>query len=98
MSQGGDQPRWSGDGKKLFYLKKDTLYAVAVSTRPTFTMGATTDVFTSPDLDWPRPDTTYDVSLDGQRFVTVETIGEEPPASIRIVHNWYEEFRDREQD
>ncbi len=40
----------------------------------------------------------YDVSADGQRFVTVSPIeqGEPLPPKIRIVQNWYEEFRDRE--
>ena len=42
----------------------------------------------------------YGVSADGQRFVMVETLetGEEKPLSIRVVQNWYEEFRDREQE
>ncbi len=42
----------------------------------------------------------YDVSADG-RFLMVEPIepeGEPPKPSIRITQNWYEEFRDREQD
>ena len=95
---GGTQPRWSRAGTELFYVKKDTLYVVAVSTQPTFTMGAATELFTSPDLEWPWQSPIYDVSLDGQRFVTVETIGEAPPARIRIVHNWYEEFRDQERE
>ena len=94
---GGEQPRWSRDGKELFYVKKDTLYIVAVFTQPNFTMGAATELFTSPDLEWPFRIPIYDVSLDGQRFVTVETIGEAPPARIRIVHNWFEEFRDRKE-
>ena len=95
---GGTQPRWSRDGNELFYVNKDTLYTVAVSTRPTFKMGETTELFTSPDLDWEWRHPIYDVSLDGQRFVTVETIGQAPPDRIRIVQNWYEEFRDRERD
>ena len=94
---GGTQPRWSRDGKELFYVKKDTLYTVAISTRPTFTMGETTELFTSRDLDWVWQHPIYDVSLDGRRFVTVETIGQAPPDRIRIVQNWYEEFREREQ-
>ena len=94
---GGTQARWSRDGKELFYVKKDTLYVVAVSTQPTFTMGAATELFTSTDLEWPWRLPTYDVSLDGQRFVTVEDIGEAPPPRIRIVHNWFEEFRDRQE-
>ncbi len=37
-----------------------------------------------------------DVAPDGQRFVMVETLEDPPPPLIRVVQNWYEEFRDRE--
>ncbi len=42
----------------------------------------------------------YDVSADGQRFVLREAVEGEigKPPAIRVVQNWYEEFRDREQD
>ena len=42
----------------------------------------------------------YDVSSDDRRFVLVGGVGgaEEKPPSIHIIHNWYEEFRDRERD
>ena len=42
----------------------------------------------------------YDVTPEGNKFVlreTVETDTESQPV-IRVVLNWYEEFRDREQD
>ena len=41
---------------------------------------------------------TYDVSADGKQFVIAEPVGEPSPLAIRVVLNWYEEFRDREQD
>ena len=43
----------------------------------------------------------YDVSLDGERFAVIERVEDEtdsPSASIHVVQNWYEEFRDRVQD
>jgi len=43
----------------------------------------------------------HDVFPDGQRFLTIAPVqsedGDVVPATIRIVENWYEEFRDREQ-
>ena len=42
----------------------------------------------------------YDVSADGQRFLTIAPVEkgeEEAPPKIRIVQNWYEEFRNRER-
>ena len=42
----------------------------------------------------------YDVSPDGNRFLLVlfEPEAEASAAKIRVVQNWHEEFRDREQD
>ena len=68
-AQGGrHSPRWSSDGKELFYVEADTLMAVEVSTSPSFTTGATTRLFRHPNL-WGN-EQRYDVSADGQRFVS----------------------------
>ena len=96
---GGKQPRWRSDGNELYYVEGTTLMAVSVSTEQGFTPGQPQVLFESPDL---APDGigAYDVTADGQRFVMIapfEGDGAAPP-KIRIVQNWYEEFRDREQD
>ncbi len=84
-SDGGSQPRWSRDGKELFYLARDRkLMSVPI------TQGAT--VGSSP----PRPlfetrsrytGTAYDVSRDGQRFL-VDTVAEGSSTPITVVLNW----------
>ena len=43
------------------------------------------------------PQQTYDVAADGQRFVMVDNLGD-PQYTMHVVQNWYEAFRDREQD
>ena len=43
----------------------------------------------------------YDVSADRQRFILAEPVAEgaeAPEPSIRVVQNWFAEFRDRQQD
>ena len=41
----------------------------------------------------------YDVSADGRRFVLLAPVDEaDQEVSIRVVENWYEEFRDRERN
>ncbi len=101
---GGTGPRWRSDDKELYYIEGTTLMAVSVSTESAFTVGQPTKLFQSADLNSvggggaPR----YDVSADGQRFLTVASVlddDEEETASpkIRLVQNWYEEFRDRNQ-
>ncbi len=101
-TDGGTQPRWSTDGTEIFYVEGSTLVAVQVSTRPDFSVGSVTRLFEHRALTrqaaWPFAQ--YDVSADGRRFVFPVPIDEEAEqkVSIRVVENWYEEFRDREQD
>ena len=101
-ANGGTQVRWSRDGEELFYVEEETLVATSVSSGPTFEVGSTTRLFEHPRMIrgirvW---NPTYDVSADGQFFVVVEDIDttEERSPLIHVVQNWYEEFRDREQD
>jgi dipeptidyl aminopeptidase/acylaminoacyl peptidase len=97
---GGAQPRWRSDGKELFYVEnRNTMMAVPVSSGQGLTLGQPQRLFQSADLifrnlPWPQ----YDVSADGQRFLTSTPVQEDTPPTIRIVQNWYEEFRNREQD
>ncbi len=103
-TNGGRQPRWSADGSELFYVEDGTnmLTAVPVSTGPTFTVGAPQALFASEGLqrlgnnNWWK----YDVFPDSQRFVTLAPAGGDDGDSlttIRVVENWYEEFRDQAQ-
>ena len=59
---GGAQPRWSKDGKELFYVERDTLMTVAVATTPSFTSGAVTRLFQDANLSGTVPH--YDVSTN----------------------------------
>jgi Tol biopolymer transport system component len=97
---GGGQPRWSRDGKELFYVRDTTLMSVSIATGEGVTLGQQQELFQSDDLRVIIASPVYDVSADGQRFLTVAPVeqgAESAPPLIRIVMNWYEEFRDRKQ-
>ena len=94
-SGGGNHPRWSPDGKELFYVERGGLVAVEIAFTPNFSLGSAKRLF-----DYPGS-IPYDVSADGQQFVLIAPAAEgaeAPEPLIRIVQNWYEEFRGREQD
>ena len=93
---GGEDPRWSRDGKELFYVEGPTLMAVAVETTAGFSAREPLRLFSELSLQRGNYQN-YDVSPDGRRFVVVEDVEVAPPR-IHVVQNWYEEFRDREQD
>ena len=100
-SNGGTKVRWSRDGKELFYVEGETLVAVSVSSGSSLSVGSANRLFEHPGLRPGGNYAPYDISADGQRFILAEPVAEgadAPEPSIRVVQNWYEEFRDRERD
>ena len=109
-STGGVQSSWSRDGKELFYVEDvdqatgrglfpegGTLMSVPVTTTPRFTVGSPRRLFRSTGLAV-RVAANYDVSADGQRFLIPELLEEESVQPvIRVVLNWYEEFREESE-
>jgi Tol biopolymer transport system component len=92
-TNGGTSARWRRDGQELFYVEGQQLMAVAVTTRPTFSMHAATPLFSNSTLQSFSPQ--YDVTSGGKRFILRERPVDERPLAIHVVHNWFEEFRDR---
>jgi Tol biopolymer transport system component len=75
---GGNLPRWSRDGRELFFLSADLhLMAVPVRTSPSLVLGTPRALFPirggtlwgdpKPNAGWPD----FDVSLDGTRFLAI---------------------------
>jgi hypothetical protein len=98
-TRGGRDPRWRRDGNELFYVQDETLVSVPISTGARLSIGEPVSLFSNPNLRWPRYHN-YDVSSDGSRFVLPEAaVGDaNTPRSIRVVQNWFAEFREREQE
>jgi hypothetical protein len=96
-SGGAAQLRWGRNGRELFYTQGNTLVSVAVRTAPNFSIGAESRLF-SHSAFTATFDANYDVSFDGQRFLLPDRIG--PQGSermIRVVQNWFAEFRDAQR-
>jgi len=93
-TNGGTRHRWSPKGDELFYLERDTLMRVAVSTDGEFSHGVPQPLFQHPGLAVGLTDVaTYDVSRDGQRFLVVDEGGEAQASRIVVVENWLEELK-----
>jgi Tol biopolymer transport system component len=96
---GGEQPRWRGDGKELFFEASDGKMMAA---KVKASAGAGTGTATSFEPERPEPlfeahlaDSPhwpafeYDVTRDGKRFlVATQTEG---PAALNVVVNWISE-------
>jgi len=97
---GGSQPRWGRDGRELYYVQDTTLMSVSVSTGEAVALGQPQQLFQLHGQISSFLVPMYDVSADGRRFVTfgpTEQDKDEAPPKIRVVQNWYEEFRDRQR-
>jgi Tol biopolymer transport system component len=96
-ADGGSQPRWSRDGKELFYVRAGQLLTVPVGRQgddPTF--GQSRLLFPLPFLAMNDPGfdqiTRYDVAPDG-RFLALLRSGEDAPTPLVLVQNWRETLK-----
>ncbi len=86
---GGAQPRWSHDGKEIFYITLDgTLIAVPVDVTKRFDAGVPAKLFSIAThallAELPPP---YDVAPDGRRFIFMSRL-ESPSTPITVTRNW----------
>jgi hypothetical protein len=92
-TEGGEEPRWSHDGRELYYRNGNLFMSVAISTSPAFQIGKPTNFFGGIfDL---RTNTgiTYDVDPRGARFLMIRPAEESTAPSVMIVLNWLDELR-----
>ena len=88
---GGEQPRWRGDGKELFYLSSDgKIMAAPVTSGANFDAGVPIALFQAT----PRQPVSlqdlfvYDVSRDGQRFLINTPVKQAETAPMSLILNW----------
>ncbi len=91
-TEGGRLARWSEDGNELYFIRGDTLFAVALETAGGFSTAEARPLFAKDSLVGFRRHATYDVG-PGNRFALVEHAQNAGPPSIRIVLNWLSEFQ-----
>jgi Tol biopolymer transport system component len=88
---GGEQPRWRGDGKELFYLSADgKMMAAPVTLGAGFNAGTPVALFQAT----PRQPVTnadlfvYDVTRDGQRFLINTPVKQADTTPMTVILNW----------
>ena len=93
--EGGSEPIWSKDGRRLFYWQADQVWAVNVGTEGAFYVGKPRLLFEQGGF-WHRdPIRDWDVLPDGKGFLMVK-LGERKPQPVTemiLVQNWFEEVK-----
>ena len=91
-SNGGNMPRWSRDGKELYYFTADnTLMAVAVTTGAQFAVGARRAIAKIPVLRSAGTDRYgwgWDIGADGRFLVNLDARQGQGPEPITVILNW----------
>ena len=88
---GGSEPRWSRDGRELFYLDGDLrLNAVRVQTVPTFAAAGRSSLFDASNFAVAGFHQSYEVTPDGRAFVFVSPrrAGEQGAAQLVWADHW----------
>jgi len=87
---GGFLPRWSPDGRELFYITGDAVASVTIRSDGSF--GAPRMLFDRANFlfDTRKP-SNYDVSPDGKRFLMVRLDPSSVPRQLNVILNWSDE-------
>jgi serine/threonine-protein kinase len=91
-TDGGTVPRWSRDGRELFFRQGDAIMAANVDTRGGFRSERPRRLFAG-SYDGEGRHGAYDVSPDGRRFVLVKDDEASSLRELSVVQGWFEELR-----
>jgi Tol biopolymer transport system component len=85
---GGEESHWRRDGKELIYVNGNSVMAVAVFRQGgKLELGVPKKLFDAP-LTRIRSRNRVTVSKDGQKFLTVEDVPEDPRPPFTVILNW----------
>jgi serine/threonine protein kinase len=87
---GGTRPRWSRDGKEIFFIPDDgKLAAAEVKWKGmTFEVGVVRPLFDARYAFFGGGASTYDVTADGRRFLINTLLGQSVTTPLTVVINW----------
>jgi Tol biopolymer transport system component len=97
-TSGGQEPRWSPDGRELFYRSENSMMVVKIETDPNFDASAPTTLFE--DIYYSYIGHQWDIHPNGEQFLMIKESFSDaaeaiPRERINIVLNWFEELKDR---
>jgi eukaryotic-like serine/threonine-protein kinase len=93
-TNGGTEPVWSHSGREIFYRDgAGDLVAAEVASNPTFSVTRQQALFSAIGYRANEFDTQFDVSLDDQRFLMIQSVEPDITSEFVVVLNWFEELK-----
>jgi Tol biopolymer transport system component len=96
-SGGGMVPRWRGDSKELYFAAPgmQAIFAVPISVNGgVLTAGSPRQLFKITQPAALRSAAArFDVTPDGQQFITSEQAGDPPESTVRVIVNWAQNLK-----
>jgi Tol biopolymer transport system component len=92
-TNGGEEPRWSADGRSLYYRNDSQLMVVAVDTRTTFAPQSPALVFDGVYNLRSATGISYAIAPANDRFLMVRLTEEGTASSLTVVTNWFAELQ-----
>lgn len=92
---GGEFPRWSDDGREIFFTTRNQIWAVDIDTSAGVTLGRPHVLFDRPTTNFdPQWADGFSVTSDGQNFVLIRAKIDDDSSrpSIVVTQNWFREF------
>jgi serine/threonine protein kinase len=88
-----EEPRWSPNGKTLYYRKSSQMMSVPVSTGSTFSAGLPTALINGFPVVNVDSGISYDISSDGNYFITTQPVSGISFKSVSVVLHWTDEIK-----
>jgi eukaryotic-like serine/threonine-protein kinase len=93
---GGEEPKWSADGRQLYYAGNEYMMVSEVETKANFSHRTPTRLFDLRGYYLPPTPRRYDIGPDGRFLMIKEAAGNDESRSrqrIIVVENWVEELK-----
>jgi serine/threonine-protein kinase len=91
-TNGGAEPVWSRDGRRIFYRGLRKIVAANIVTDPTFAVVSRDELMDDVFQQAVSPHANYDVAPDGTQLLMLKGVDRQ---GLIVVHNWADEVRAR---
>ncbi len=92
-TNGASEPRWSSDGRQLFYESNGVMTSIGIGPGPGLNTGTARALFSIAGYRTARNRQQYDVAPDGRHFVMIRDLPSDARGRVVYVEHWWPALR-----